>query len=317
VTKLRHVNIADAVTEVTASVNSSKELLTKDTDVKLGQTDKTQFTKITDGTNDASINVTGALLTSNFLLEVAKGNVPGHSHINKFGHNQTAVAGDDVWGGGGVYVYYPTIAVPVDLVSTSTADDVGGTGALQVEVEGLGENWEEQSETVILDGTGVVQLSLNYVRLFRAFVTEAGTGNVNAGTITVYARATGSGVTAGEVGIHLGAEDGQTLHAIYTIPGGKTGYFIKGYVGLKNSTFQGEDGTFRWLMRINNGVNGAWLVQGEVGLVNIGNSYWQYEYGIPAGPLPERTDIRIQLHSATDTMDTVGGFDMLLVGDGF
>jgi len=262
----------------------------------------------------AGTNVIGRVNSeSEFYMNVSKGDIPGHSHINKFGHNSTATTGDDVWGGGGVYPFYPTAAVNVDIVSTSTSDDEGSTGAIQVIVMGLDSNWNEQQETVTLNGTGVVQLSNTYIRLFRAFVYEAGTGNTNVGNITVYARSTGSGVTAGDVGIYIGAGDGQTLHCIYTIPSGKTGYFIKGYVGLSNSNKNGEDGTFRWLMKLNNGINGAWLTQGEVGLVNIGSSYWQYEYGVPAGGIPEKTDIKINLHFASAAMDTVGGFDIVLV----
>jgi hypothetical protein len=66
-------------------------------------------------------------------------------------------------------------------------------------------------------------------------------------------------------------------------------------------------------MKLNNGVNGAWLVQGEIGCVNSGSSHWQYEYGIPAGPLPEKTDIRIELTTASAIFDAVGGYDLLLV----
>ncbi len=255
--------------------------------------------------------------SKDFYLEISKGNIPGHSKVNKFGHNPSATSGDDVWGGGGTYGFYPTAAVNVDAVSTSTSDDSGSTGAIQLTVQGLDSNWEQQEETITLNGTGVVQLSNTYVRMFRAFVYEAGTANSNVGNITVYARSTGSGVTAGDVGIYIGAGGGQTQHAIYTVPSGKTAYFIKGYVGLTNSNKNGEDGVFNWLMKINDGVNGAWLTQGEAGLINIGSSYWQYEYGVPAGPIPEKTDIRIVLSTASATMDTIGGFDLVLVDDGY
>jgi len=248
-----------------------------------------------------------------FYLEVSKGKIPGHSHVNKFGHNSATTAGDDVWGGGGTYVFYPTAAVDVDIVSTSTDDDAGEIGAIQIIVMGLDSSWEEQSETVTLNGTGVVQLSNTYVRLFRAFVYEAGSSNSNIGDITAYARSTGSGVTAGDVGIFIGAGGGQTQHAIYTVPSGKTAYFIKGYVGLATDAKTAEDGIFRWLMKLNDGVNGAWLTQGEVGLVNLGAGYWQYEYGVPAGPIPGKTDIRIVLDSASSTFETVAGFDLVLV----
>jgi hypothetical protein len=257
------------------------------------------------------------------LLELAKGNIPGHSHINKFGHLAAATTGDDIWGGGGVYPFYPTAAVAIDIVSSSIEDDpdkggaTPGTGAFQVIVYGLDSNWNIQTETVTLNGQGVVQLTKTYVRLYRAFVYEAGTGNGNAGNITVYARANGSGLTIGDVGIYIAAAGGQTQHAIYTVPNGKTAYFIKGYVSLLNDTFQGESGTFRWLMRLNDGVNGAWLTQGEMGLINIGSSHWQYEYGVPAGPIPGRTDIRIELTTATAAMDTAAGYDLILVDDGY
>jgi hypothetical protein len=251
--------------------------------------------------------------TTDFMLEVAKGNVPGHSHINKFGHNPAATAGDDIWGGGGIYPFYPTDAVAVDIVSTDAQDDSGDIGAIQVTVIGLDANWDEQQETVALNGLGVIQLSNTYTRLYRAWVHEAGTSNVNLGDITAYARATGSGVTIGDVGVFIGIGDGQTLQTIYTVPNNKTAYFVKGYTGLATDAKTAENGTFRWLMKLNDGVNGAWLTQGEIGLVNLGSGNWQYEYGIPAGPLPEKTDIRIALTTASTTFDTVGGFDLILV----
>ena len=244
---------------------------------------------------------------SNFMLEVSKGNVPGHTAINKFGQNPTADTGDDIWGGDGTYDFYPSTAQSMEILSTSASDDVGGTGAIQVLVQGLDSNWEEVTETVTLDGTTPVALQNQYIRMYRAYVVEAGSSNSNIGDITVEI------VGSSTVAIFIGAGGGQTQHAIYTIPGGKTGYFVKGYVGLSNSNKNGEDGTFRWLLRLNNGLNGAWLTQGEVGLVNIGSSYWQYEYGVPAGPLPEKTDIRIELTTASATMDAVAGFDILLV----
>jgi hypothetical protein len=248
--------------------------------------------------------------TTEFYLEVAKGNVEGHSHINKFGHNPEADEGDDIWGGGGVYVFYPTAGIDVDIVSTNAEVN----GAIQITIQGLDSNYDLQEQTVTLNGVTPVQVPTNtYIRLFRAWVHEAGNLDTNVGDITVYARATGSGVTIGDVGLFIGAGDGQTLQTIYTVPNNKTAYFIKGYVGLATDAKTAENGTFRWLMKLNNGVNGAWLVQGEMGLVNLGAGNWQYEYGVPAGPLPERTDIRIALTTASSTFDTVGGFDLVLV----
>ena len=61
-----------------------------------------------------------------FYLEIAKGNIPGHSHVNKFGHNESIDTGtvpETVWDQGGVWVP-PTAARTHDIASTS-ANDTG------------------------------------------------------------------------------------------------------------------------------------------------------------------------------------------------
>ena len=244
--------------------------------------------------------------TKNYEIEVSAGRVPGTKSVNKFGHNDNAQSGDDVWGGDGRYTFFPTIARPMDIHSTSANDDSGNVGAMQVVCYGLDENWEEISETVVMNGVSNVNLVNEYIRMFRAFVIECGTADTNSGDITVEIQGNDS------VAIFIGAGAGQTQHAIYTIPAGKTGYFVKGYVGMSNSNKNGEDGTFRWYARLNNGQQSAWLVKGEIGLVNIGSSFFIYQYGTPSGPLPEKTDIRINLIEASATLQTVGAFDIIL-----
>ncbi|GAG85514.1 unnamed protein product, partial [marine sediment metagenome] len=87
-------------------------------------------------------------------------------------------------------------------------------------------------------------------------------------------------------------------------------------VNLSTSVKTQEDGTFRWLLRVNAfGPGGAWLVQGEAGLTNLGSNWWIYDYGVPAGPIPEKSDIRIELTAGSTTFDTVAGFDLILIDD--
>jgi len=244
-----------------------------------------------------------------FYADVAKGNVPGHSSINKFGKNEAATSGEDVWAAGGAYNFYPDTARSMVVISTAGADSIGGSGALTVAVFGLDSNWAEQADTVTMVGTDSVDLAGVWRRTFRAFVVSAGAADTNAGDISI--RVAGEAL----VGAFIAAGEGQTQQAIYTIPDGKTGYFIKGYVAFFNDDKNGQDGLFQWQAKLNNGTNGAWLVKGEAGLINIGSSWWQYEYGIPAGPLPEHTDIRIRLVDASDESGTQAGFDLLLVDD--
>ena len=75
-------------------------------------------------------------LTRDFYLEVAKGNIPGHTHVNKFGHNAAVATGpEDVWAGGGIYAFYPITAQAMEISSSEAEDnDATGTGAKTVMV---------------------------------------------------------------------------------------------------------------------------------------------------------------------------------------
>lgn len=61
--------------------------------------------------------------TRDFLIEVSKGNVPGHTIMNKFGENPDIDNGDfeAIWDAGGLYVA-PTQARLHNLISTLAAD---------------------------------------------------------------------------------------------------------------------------------------------------------------------------------------------------
>jgi hypothetical protein len=262
---------------------------------------------------------TGDVMAKDFYIEVAKGNVAGHSAINKFGHSPTApvataIAPQDVWGGAGLYDYYPTEALAVSIASTDdTEDNVGGDGALTVTVQGLGENWEVVEETVTMTGDTPAPLTQKFIRLYRAFVRTSGADATNAGDIVVHETADDS-----NVGIFITAGHGQTQQCNYTIPANTTAFFIKGYVGLSVAAQTAKTGTFRWMLRVNAfGAGGAWLTQGEVGLINSGNSYWKYKYGVPAGAILEKTDMKIQLSLSNFIMDIVGGYDLVLVEAGY
>lgn len=253
------------------------------------------------------VNVTSGVGTD-FYLSVAKGDVEGHSGVNKFGHNPSANSGDDVWGGGGVYEFYPITAQAVEVTSTDADDTDGGTGARTVLFYGLNGSWEQVSENITLNGTTAVPLVNTYIRMFRGIVLTAGSTETNEGNLIVVN-------STGAEAIFIGANDGQTQHAIYTVPADKTAYFLKGYVGLADDDKNGEVAEFQWQVRANNGVTGAWAVKGEVGLNNIGSSYWIYQYGVPAGGIPAKSDIRIRVINATTPLGVVAGFDLVLVDD--
>ena len=332
--------------------------------------------------------------TTDFMLEVAKGKVAGHSQMNKYGHNESVAAGpEDVWGGGGIYDFYFTTNQTVEAVSTDV-DDVGSlvssgtatggttttlidtganfvgdgvavgdivindtngewgtvnvvaattlthtvmtnassaspssnpnesgdtyrvassadTGAGVIHVEGLTNSsgtWSVNTETVILNGQTDVAMLNTYVRLYRSFVLHAGSSGMNEGDITVEVDAT---VNAG---IFIASMDGQTQQAIYTVPSGKTAYFLKGYVGIgsRSNPAASASGVFTWRARLNNGATGVFAIKGQVEVMTSGSQFWIYEYGIPVA-LPEKSDVLIRCDETSADIGVVGAFDMVLV----
>jgi hypothetical protein len=129
-------------------------------------------------------------------LEVAKGNVPGHSQIFKFGKALDCDSGvpTDIWDGADgvtstdIWVP-PTVARVHNLASSSDADNGGtATGMLTVRIFGL-TDWDtaEVTEDVTLNGTANVATVNSYVIINGMRGLTFGSGETNAGIITATA----------------------------------------------------------------------------------------------------------------------------------
>jgi len=111
--------------------------------------------------------------TRDFALEVAKGNIAGHTGVNKFGENPdiTLDTTEDIWDNGGTYTFPTTVDIThlaqlVDQVAMR-----GGT----IEVQGLDTNWDLTTQTKDLDATDtttIVALTTALRRCFRLKVLE-------------------------------------------------------------------------------------------------------------------------------------------------
>lgn len=166
-----------------------------------------------------------------YLYDIAEGNIDDHYILNKFGHNSTVgTAYEEIWSGSTVYPFMTT-ADNVEILSDSVEDDtdkggaVAGTGAWTVEITGLNALWDEYSETVTLNGAGVVTTSGRYIRVHRAKVVTAGSGLINAGTLTM------RDATADTTRAIIEPAVGQTLMAVWTVPRNYTYYMTAWYAG--------------------------------------------------------------------------------------
>lgn len=170
------------------------------------------------------VKTQGVFDATQFL--VVQGKLPGYEAVRKFGNNSSIAATETYIGGsGGSSPYFPTAATIVEAISTSVNDDVGGTGATKIYIEGLNGSFNPINETIEMNGTSAVQSVNSYIRITQAYVVENGTYHGgNDGTITV--RATGGGTTFVTIGLTSGTNIplGNTRGSHYCVPAGYTLY---------------------------------------------------------------------------------------------
>ena len=108
------------------TINPSTE--DKQDDIIANQTNKTQMTHITDGTEEVNVTTNNELntLDSNIMLEISNDNVPGKGHVHKFWRNpdiDTASWFEAVWNGWWDYTGQdPVVAETLETFSSAAAD---------------------------------------------------------------------------------------------------------------------------------------------------------------------------------------------------
>lgn len=152
---------------------------------------------------------------TDFLIEVSRGNVSGASVRGIVMRNPTTgTSFEDIWGAGGEIVY-PTAAETWEILSTSANDTAAGTGARQVLVNYLDDQYIERSTIVALNGTTPVTLNTDHFRPNGAVVIESGSSKFNEGDITIR----DAGTTNPRQTILVGFSASEDTH--FTVPAGK------------------------------------------------------------------------------------------------
>ena len=195
------------------------------------------------------VGTTGAAfhnIPADFYTEVQKGNVVGHSIIEKFAHNDTVPNGS--WEGvlqvAAQFVFL-TAATKVRVKAGGNgADTAAGAGAQAVTVEGLDTNGDFVSESIELAGAAASALTTAlFWRVFRAYVTPLRSGSYTAAVPT--AAIVIENGTGGTDLITIIAGEGQTAYGSYSIPLGKTGHLIS----LRLSSESTKSSNFRLYTR--------------------------------------------------------------------
>jgi len=142
-----------------------------------------------------------------------------------------------------------------------------------------------------------------FVSIYSVMVLTSGTATIindaNEGTLTF--------TTTGTITLQakILPRIGQTQMCVYTVPAGKTGYFLKGSFAVG----KGKECTFR--VRINNGFGGAFSTKYVLPLYQ---SAIDLELKVPL-KLPAKTTIAISAQAEAGEVSAQGSFGILLVDD--
>lgn len=167
-----------------------------------------------------------------------------------------------------------------------------------VEIQGLDENYEVQTETVTISGSSATTAN-PYKRIYRArYQNGSGIGVLTTARILIQ---TQTNVTVAKIL----ENQGQTLMAVYTIPAGKTGYLMR----LDVTAQETATGEFKLMVRESN--TGSFAIR-HVAEVNGTGGPYQLEYPIPQS-FPEKTDIDARMHTFANNGRYTCTFDILLV----
>ncbi len=147
-----------------------------------------------------------------FDLQVARGQVDGHSTVNIYGYQPSVgTTSIPIWENATAYTY-PSSAITMYL-SGSNGDTA------QILIVGLDANYAVISETVTLNGTTPVATTKQYFRI-NSMTVSVGSATNPAGIVYLKNQA-GSTTYA-----QINAGVGRTQAAIYTVPAGYT-YFLQ------------------------------------------------------------------------------------------
>lgn len=253
---------------------------------------------------------------SDFYLEVAKGNIPKHSIVHKFGAGAVSTTVIPITQSGTYQT--PTTAQVLELVSDNVADAQNGAGAREITITGLDSNWNEVTQVInthATDGTIAVALTTNLIRLYRWFVSSSGsyataTVSSHVGTLTI--QGTGGGTVWSTIPV-TPFPSGQSQIGSYTIPTGFTGFMI----GKLVYTDTGKTADIFFFQR-NNADDVATPYSGIMRLVEreIGvQGGLDHHFTVPKNGFVGPCDVGFMGKVTSGTADISVEFELLLIAD--
>ena len=161
---------------------------------------------------------------TDYLIEVARGNVPGASLVHKFGRNAAVPNGS--------FELISLLSSTASFLAAATtvrikaggngADDTAGAGAQEITVVGIDDNLVEVTETIATAGASASSATTAlFWRIYRIYVSAVGTYGV-ANTAAITLENSGGGTDL----IMIATGEGQSQYGGFTIATATTGYLM-------------------------------------------------------------------------------------------
>lgn len=240
----------------------------------------------------------GTITSKPWGLDIAQGNIAGHTFIHKFGatpamsQNTTG----SIWDKSDTlypWSAFNTAGTVSILTTAANGSTVTTDNGVSVVISGLDENYASVTETLTISGSTATGSQL-FKRVFRAYASEDNTSQIRMS------------VNATEVArINIGKA--QTLMAIYTVPAGYTGYLMQGVCSVQ----YGADATGDMFVRYF-GQN-AFRVGHSFEVSGAGGAY-RYPFQFPVA-IPAKSDIDVRAAVRSNNARITAAFDMLLIAD--
>lgn len=148
-----------------------------------------------------------------FDLQVARGQIQGHSTVNVYGYQPSvATTFIPIWENATDYVY------PVAATKMNLAGSAGDTATITI--NGLDANYVTISENVVLNGATPVTTAKSYLRI-NSMNVAVGSATNPSGVVTL------KDLTNTTIYAQINAGVGRTQAAIYTVPAGYTFYLSR------------------------------------------------------------------------------------------
>ena len=230
-------------------------------------------------------SITRGGATEPFDLQVARGQILGHSILSLFGYQSSVTTTSiPIWENASTYTYI-TSASTLTMVSTSASDDTSA----KILINGLDSSFNPISETLALNGTTGVTTVNSYFRINSLLMTSPGTGQTtNVGTITLK--------QSSNVVAQINTGIGKSQSTIYTVPNGYQFYLTLAEVNTTGTYGSGTIITYKVVTKNNTtGVTLTILQQPFIATYSVNRSDTPFLYD-------QKTDIQWQLGTNTGTI---------------